>query len=286
MALEIAAGDYRLIAAPARGGSILSFTWRGQPVMRETEGEDILDVACFPLVPYSNRIAGGRFPWRGREVVVPVNWPAVDPRNPIHGYGWLSAWEVAAASADRLRLIHDHDGAAWPWPYRAELLYALGEAGLTVRLALTNTGSEPMPAGLGFHPYFPRDAQTRYIGLHRGEWQRGDDPLPTVLDQRAEAADWWDGEPVGARVLDTVFAGREGPLRIVWPERGMAVTIAPSPALGHTAVYVPGDADWFCVEPVSHLTDALNGRDPEAPMAALEPGDTIAAEMHLGAEPL
>lgn len=255
--------------------------------MRETTGPGILDVACFPLVPFSNRIADGRFVWQGngqdKAIALPPNAPAVDARHPLHGYGWLAAWDVADAGADRLRLVHAHEDDVWPWPYRAELDFTLDAEGLTVRLSLTNLGAEAMPAGLGFHPYFPRTETTRYCGLHRGEWHGGDDPLPVTLDQRTAAIDWWDGKPVWTRPVDTIYAGREGLLEITWPERRLAATIAPTANLPFTTVYVPHDADWFCVEPVSHLTDAVNRRDPDAPMPLLEPGETAATEMRISA---
>lgn len=249
--------------------------------MRETTGPGILDVACFPLVPFSNRIADGRFTWQGKAVALPPNAPAVDPRHPLHGYGWLAAWDVAEAQPGHVRLVHELSDDAWPWPYRAQLDYVLDPDGLTARLALTNPGGEAMPGGLGFHPYFPRARTTRYHGLHRGEWRNGADPIPAKLDARAEAIDWWGGQPVGTRPVDTVYTGREGLLEIGWPDRAMTLTIAPSSALSCTTLYVPGDADWFCVEPVSHATDAVNPHPGGEPMAALVPGAKMTARMRL-----
>ena len=51
--------------------------------------------ASFPLVPYVNRIRGGRFTFRGREVRLAPNM-AGDP-SPLHGQGWLSPWQVERA---------------------------------------------------------------------------------------------------------------------------------------------------------------------------------------------
>ena len=50
--------------------------------------ENVLDAASFPLVPYVNRIRGGRFTFRGREVRLAPNM-AGDP-SPLHGQGWLN----------------------------------------------------------------------------------------------------------------------------------------------------------------------------------------------------
>jgi len=281
--IAIAAGDYRLTAAPGRGGSILALTWREQQVLREAAGADVLDVGCFPLVPWSNRIAGGRFDWNGRAITLSPNFPTVDPRNPLHGFGWLSEWTVTEAVADLLRMEHVCPGGEWPWAYRAELVYALGDAGLTSRLALTNLAAEPMPAGLGFHPYFPRSAETCYLGLHRGEWESGTDGLPIRLDERERAIDWWNGKAVGARAVDTVYTGRECALLLCWPDRGLALRIDCSDNLSCTSVYVPEGADWFCVEPVSHITDAVNrARDRAGDkdgMVVLQAGETMVAEL-------
>ncbi|WP_281421656.1 aldose 1-epimerase [Aquisediminimonas profunda] len=281
--IEIASGDYRLTVAPSRGGSILAFEWRGQQLMREAAGPEILDVACFPLVPFSNRIVSGRFDWQGRPVSLSPNLPAVDPYNPLHGYGWLSEWIVSEVTYDTLRLHQLYLGKEWPWPYRAELVYALDDGGLTSRLALSNLADEAMPAGLGFHPYFPRTSATRYLGLHYGEWQSDASGLPTTLDERDRAIDWWNGAAVGTRNVDTVYAGRIGALQLFWPDRNLAVQIDCSENLSLTSVYVPHSADWFCVEPVSHMTGAVNRQEVSGAISVLQPNDAMVAEMRLQA---
>ena len=61
----------RLALAPGRGGAIHEFKWRGRDVLRPTPlglGDDPLDTSCFPMVPYVNRVAQGRFEFAGRAV--------------------------------------------------------------------------------------------------------------------------------------------------------------------------------------------------------------------------
>src|SRR5207249_4729919 len=128
-----------------------------------------------------------------------------------------------------------------------------------------------MPAGLGFHPYFERSPATRYRGMHRGDWQNSPDCLPLSLTEFPTPRDWWNGEPVGTRTVDTVYTGRDGPLRIDWPERRMGLVMEPSDSLPFTVVYTPEDADFFCVEPVSHMTDAVNRTGGDSGLAWLEP---------------
>jgi aldose 1-epimerase len=92
--LELAAGDYRLVLQAKLGGSVATFHWRDKPVFRPACGPSVLDTACFPLAPFSNRIAHGRFSFGGREVALAPNFPDSDHPHPLHGFGWLAAWET------------------------------------------------------------------------------------------------------------------------------------------------------------------------------------------------
>jgi aldose 1-epimerase len=53
-----------------------------------------------------------------------------------------------------------------------------------------------------------------------------------------------------------VFTGRSGAIRMRWPTH--ILTMMPADDLAFTVVYVPPGEDYFCVEPVSHMTDAIN----------------------------
>ncbi|WP_158241501.1 aldose 1-epimerase [Novosphingobium sp. TH158] len=284
--IELGNAACRLVLDPDRGGSIVAFEWNGNAVMRQACGPGVLDAACFPLVPFSNRIAQGRFTFEGKEITIAPNFPGTGNQpHPMHGFGWLANWTVAQSAPDRAVLAHEYDGGEWPGPYHAEQVFTLLPQGLEVELAVTALGNDPMPAGLGFHPYFPRDADTVYHGLHRGEWQTGNDGLPRSLLLKDRAVDWWHGQPVGGRTVDMVYTMREGMLRISWPSRGMAVTIDPDPLLSCTTVYVPEGETFFCVEPVSHRTDAINARGLDR-MRVLQPGETLKAGMRLRIQPL
>jgi aldose 1-epimerase len=247
-----------LVIDPERGGSLARFDWCGEPLFRPACGPTIFDSACFPLVPFSNRIARGRFGWEGRDVTLAPNFPGGDHPHPLHGMGWLSAWQVSEADEASAILSHDHAAGDWPWAYRAEQRMTLSARGFEHRLRVINLSQEPMPAGLGFHPYFPQTEATIYHGLHLGEWTNDEGGLPLKLRRRERACDWWQGQPVATRHVDTVYVGRQGPLLVTWPERRLKLSISPSAELADTVVYNPGYGDFFCVEPVSHATDALN----------------------------
>lgn len=273
LTLELIAGDYRLVLAPALGGTISDFEWREEALFRSTCGPSVLDTACFPLVPFSNRIAFGQFEFGGRKVTLTPNFPGLDNPHPLHGFGWLSAWDVVRASPRRAVISHRHAGGEWPWAYAAEQEFLLAGSGFRHILRVKNLSDEIMPAGLGFHPYFPRTPHSTYRGLHCGEWQNSPDGLPLGSLQHDRAVDWWQDRPIDTRAVDTVYTGRDGPLQIGWPERRLALGIKPCDDLPFTVVFTPQEADFFCVEPVSHATGALNRPDGGG-MWRLRPGQT------------
>src|SRR3954453_4893785 len=101
--ISLAAGPLRLELSPSIGGAISAFEWigegRARPILRKcnTPLEKVLDAACFPLIPYVNRIRGGSFTFRGREVRLIPNMAG--DASPLHGQGWLNRWSVERQDA-------------------------------------------------------------------------------------------------------------------------------------------------------------------------------------------
>src|SRR6476620_7687444 len=157
--IELCAGRLELALNPSIGCAISAFEWvdggASRPILRKCHRplEKVLDAACFPLVPYVNRIRGGHFNFRGRDVRLRPNM-AGDP-TPLPGQGWLHPWRVEGSTRFTARLCYDHDPGEWPWSYAAVQEFSLDEHGLSARLTCRNTSAAPMPCGLGFHPYFP-----------------------------------------------------------------------------------------------------------------------------------
>lgn len=272
--------EFHLLVDPDLGGSVRSLTWYGKEIFYPGTSTTVLDGGMFTLVPFSNRISGSSFDFEGRKVRLSANHPSNSAEPVIHGYGWILPWHVISSSACAIEMRLEPFRCEWPWKFRANLRIELRRGSAIFELTVTNFDQKRMPVGLGFHPYFPRNKLTRYCGLHQGEWQVSQDRLPTSLTLRSQAIDWWDGEPVWTREVDTVYTNRQGELRIDWPDRGFGVAVQPSADLPFTTVYTPKDQDFFCVEPVSHPTDAVN-RDEGKYLQVLEPGQNWSCWMQI-----
>ncbi len=282
--LTLAAGDLRLVLAPALGGAIAGFAAADFALMRESPpaADEAHLLSCYPLVPFSNRIAGGAFTFAGRRHQL-NRLPRFAP-HAIHGEGWRHQWRVAAASADSASLLFEHDASesgSWPFPFRAEQHFSLTENALVIRLVVVNAGAAAMPAGMGLHPYFPRHGGV-VLGFRAGSvWRNGADHLPAARSRPPPEWRFDPPRPLGAPGLDNCFAGWSGGACISWPAAGRGLAIAADACFAHAVVYTPAGGDDFAFEPVSHMNDALNRMESvtDHGLVVLAPGAELAGSV-------
>lgn len=270
------AGPWEAGLLPSLGGAIAYLTCDGRDVLRRApEGvDDPLATGCFPLVPYANRIAHGRFSFAGEAHRLPLNFG--DHPHSLHGIGWQSPWTTSmTGEAEAVMALRHAGGGGWPWPFRAEQRLALDDEGLTVSLLLMNEGDRTMPAGLGFHPYFPRDASTRLTMSTRRMWEGDETMIPTRSVAADALGDWSAGAGFPDRLIDNSFDGWTGHATIDGAD-GVTRIVAIGARTVH--LYVPPGETFLCVEPVSHLPDALN---QDFAIDTLDPGETLALKMRI-----
>jgi aldose 1-epimerase len=254
----------RLDVAPQLGGGITRFDWCSEgalePVFRRCEHVraqmDPNELACYPLVPYSNRIAAGRFRFGGRDIEVPRNRDG-EPL-PIHGDGWLVPWQVEASEAGRVRLVLDRSDGA-PYAYRAAITYALDDATLAMTLEVENAGRDPMPFGLGVHPFLARDASTELSAPASGLWLCGDDWLPVRHVPAPPAWQFGVAYPLPDKLVNHAFSGWSGRASVAWERRRLSLAICAN--TDYYVLYTPPGKDFFCFEPVDHPINAVNLSD-------------------------
>ena len=259
--LTLRAGRLELDVLPAVGGSIARFDalapdGRRQPLLRGTaeDYDDVLGAACFALVPFANRVRGGRFLCDGQEIRLARN--LAGDASPLHGQGWRAAWSVASAQDDRLELVYAHDAGEWPWRYEARQRIALSPEGLSIDLCCRNLSASAMPCGLGLHPYYPCTKDTVLDTGVSSAWTVDADVLP-VAEVPATGRYGLRNRPICGQDLDNGFAGWDGAARIIWPERALSLQLASADA-AYFQVYAPAQGGFFAAEPVQNANAALN----------------------------
>lgn len=267
------------------GMTDLSMRTRGDawvPLMRPTPvGPTWFNsLACYHLAPWSNRISQAWFRYGGRERTLRPDWP---DGSAIHGDAKARPWRLLDRSPNSARFAYhsrESKDTNWPWRYGTQVRYELRGQSVRIELTLRNEGSQPFPAGLGFHPFWQRRVlgEEAVITLRTKGRYPADQMIPTgpaVRDALSEGL--CAGQTLGNVELDEIFAGFDGNARIAWGP--VHVDYECSPDLGHAVIYAyaadgqPGD--FFCLEPVTMLNDGfkLKGKGwPGTGVRDLAPG--------------
>ncbi|MGE8188037.1 aldose 1-epimerase [Pseudomonas sp. NPDC086278] len=270
-----------LTLAPELGGSLVNWTVRstGQPLLRHNDAQALSTglpgkLGCYPLVPWSNRIAGGGFD-------CPDGWLALTPNSltdplPIHGSAWQQPWAVLSQSNDEIVLQLD---SATPFAYRARQRFQLSEGRLTVQLEVTHLAEQAAWHGLGLHPYFPRTANTRLQAKAERVWLCDGSKLPTEQVELPVEWDFQALQALPASLVDNGFCDWDGHCLIEQPDLGYTLECQATGS-DYYLLYCPVGPAFFCIEPVSHPVNAhhLPGRPG---LRLLEQGQSIALTFSL-----
>ncbi len=257
---------------PSLGGSVAAWQIDGPDgrradLWRSWDGRtaDLYRMASFAMVPWSNRISCGGFFHAGRFHPMQLN-RAGEPY-PIHGDGWLQPWSLRQPAPDTLEMaLHSDRFQGNPYHYECVQTFRLVPGGLDQSVLVRHLGPEPLPYGLGLHPWFPRTPDTRISAPVQGVWLCGSDPLPTRhTEWFPEGWNLNGGISAHGNLIDNAYTGWGGTARIAWPERGLQLT-ARMPDFERDGgagrhfclVYRPPEGPAFCFEPITQPIDAFN----------------------------
>ncbi|NPD67187.1 aldose 1-epimerase [Lichenicola cladoniae] len=282
--LELKAGQSVLGLRPDIGGAVGFWIREGKDVLHPVIDPNLVAqkgqaVAAYPLIPFSNRIANGRFEFEGEQFQLDRNFGG-EP-HAIHGNAWERAWDVVSQGPAQATLSLDHapprdPPGQWPFCYHAEIDYALRDDGLTVTIRVRNTDHRAQPVGLGFHPFYPRGTDLEIGFSAASVWEVGQDSLPA---ERLAVEGDWSFAPMRAvegAALDNCYAGWGGSVFLRWPVRGLSLTMSAASPFDHLVVYTPPGRPYIAAEPASNMTDAINRPDiPDRGLAILQPGETL-----------
>ncbi len=220
---------------------------------------------AYPMVPFAGRIDRGRFTFDGQDYHLTPNMDD----HAIHGTAFRSKWKETAPNELSLDL-----GPDWPLggsvSHRGTLDAHTNSNRGYLSLELTVTATEqPMPAMVGWHPWFLRQLQpggaTAQLQLPNFDsiqmYEVGDDMIPTGRLVCPPTPGPWDHP----------FRNVAEPIVIEWPGE---LTLSLSSTCDHWVIYDhPEHA--FCVEPQSGPPNIFNpdrfDREPDV----IAPGESL-----------
>jgi galactose mutarotase-like enzyme len=255
------------------------------------------------LLPFANRITGRELA-ETREIETPIggairrlprNWGGKAPG--ARGYamhGLILAERFADLDRDGGRIAGRRAfgsfGGRWPSSTEVEIAWRLADGGLELAVTARNRGAEPLPMGIGWHPWFAlpsgrrEQARLRIPASRRALANDYDEVLPTgeIAAVAGTPYDFRQGRALGGLYLDDCFTGLEpGPLAVELtdPASGLGLRlITASPAVKAVQVYAPLDRPVVVIEPQFNLADPFSpvwAEGVDTGMAPLEPGQAV-----------
>jgi aldose 1-epimerase len=241
------------------------------------------------LAPWPNRLGDGSYEWRGVRAQAALDEPQL--RNAIHGLVRWMPWTMEAHAQNVVSLrcgLRPTPG--YPWSLDLQVEYRLGRDGLVVTTTASGVSAEPVPFGLGFHPYLTAGGETvdtTLLEIPADQWLVLDSrSLPTgeLTPVDGTETDFRRARPVGSTRLDMAFTGlrRDGAgmatARLEEPSTGRGVELWADDRFRYLMCYT-GDTlgeerlrrTAVAVEPMTCPPDAFRSRRD---LVVLDPGDT------------
>jgi aldose 1-epimerase len=228
------------------------------------------------LAPWANRLDGDAYWVNGMKYLLNPglgNFRRDSHQKPIHGLlNYSPDWEVVSVAADdrsasvtsRLEFArHPEMMAQFPFAHTISMTHTLAAGVVRVDTAIDNQSVEPLPVGIGFHPYFhlddaPRDQWKVHLAA-RDHMILSDQLIPTGEHKPMEFADPY---PLAGSQLDDVFSslvrGADGTAQFWVQGARQRITVVYGPKYTVAVVYAPPGRDFICFEPMAAITNAFN----------------------------
>ncbi len=268
----LASSAVELTVLPQRGARLHRLRVDGHDVLRTPSDARSYDDepffwGAFVMAPWCNRLTAEPAPFRGRRVDLPANFR---DGSAIHGQVYERAWSVDGEGAYSISA----GGNGWPWLYRVGLrLRVLAERTLRIEQSLTNISDEPMPGGVGIHPWFRSPVQVAVNGgaVHPTNSDRVPaEPAAGRLDLRQprELPDGIDG-------AWTELAEPAAELR--WPQFDLRAVMRVEGRQRYIVAASPPDVDAVAIEPQTHAAFGLSRllRGEGGGLTLIEPGEQL-----------
>ena len=264
--LHLSAGAASATVVPAGGARIGSLEVAGRELL-VTEAASPYGWGIFPMVPFAGRIRRGIVRFRGHTYTLPTTLPP----HAIHGTLSDATWTVLGAPRVDHVVLTAALGA--PWPFRGRVIHRVRLEPSALHASLELDAEEPMPAWVGWHPWFRRSVEGA-----RDEVELRVEP-GWMLARDGEGIPAGERVRPGPRPWDDAFTGlREAP-RLRWPG---VVELTVESSCRYWVIY-DEEPHGICVEPQTAPPDSVNWMPEEAVL--VEPGRPLIATLTLRWKP-
>ena len=245
--------------APKMGASITKFrnVKSGKDIFRPfSNKKKIIKKNCyfsgyFATVPYFGAIQKKTFLYRNRYISLPKTHP-LEP-DTIHGEGWVSEWKIKSKSKISSELVYIHDGKkGFPFKYRVNQEFFLINKSLCINIAITNIDNESFNCGIGFHPWFNIDKNSK---IYSNSFTYIKELKKKIYKKKIFSRKKFLN--LNKCKIDKTFINWNGKAKLVI-NKDTTIEIKNKKNINNLHVYSPPKEIFFCKEPVTNISDAYN----------------------------
>ena len=250
--VRLASGSIEVVVLPEAGARLHRLRAFGHDLLPTPDDHamhlrDPFSWGAYVMAPWCNRIDA-------EPVVVGPHRVELGPNfsdgSAIHGQVYDRPWQW---SGDGTFTV-EAGGDGWPWRYEVMQQIEIGDRSLRLDYRLINRSPDPMPAGLGVHPWFIKPVLVAIRGdavhpMNSGIQARAE-PVAGPFDLRALAPMPPD--------LDATWTELGTPqVELVWPAMGVGATMRITAPTIYVVATSPANRDAVAVEPQTHAVQGL-----------------------------
>lgn len=250
--LTLASDAIEAVLLPALGARLHRLRVFGHDLLRTPDdlgayAREPFFWGSFVMAPWCNRIQAGRTRFDSREIRVDLNFP---DGTVIHGQVYGRRWDRQPDGTLRVQA----GGDGWPWEYEVTLRIEIDDQTLRLDHTLTNLSAEPMPAGIGIHPWFvcPAEIRIRAAAVYPRNPDSAAEPEPV-----AGPFDLRQPRPMPDGLDATWTEVGTPPVELAWPNQGVSATMRVTAESIYIVAASPAALDAIAVEPQTHAPQGL-----------------------------
>ena len=207
----------------------------------------------FPLFPIANRVKGNSYLIDDERIYLPKT--SFDKKEYLHGCGWNNEWQVVTQNLNSVHLALNYEHKISGYKLKADLIYELIDNTFMCKLSITCLNKAKRLYGLGFHPYFEIDRDTKLKFLATGFFAEDENNFLCDLSENIpDVFNYSNLKSLAPNYVNHCYKGVSGLIL----HRGNGLKINMHSNLPYLMMYhVPGK-NFIALEPQSHEVDGCN----------------------------
>ena len=271
---------------PAYGLNLLELQLNGQSLLDAYTDASALKTGTWYkntlLFPFPNRLKNGQYTQNGKTYQFPINEEST--QSALHGFGNTVAFDVTKTiiMEDFVEVYARYEDQGerpyYPFSFCLEVKMRLSDRdGFRMDLSFQNTGTQSLPVGLGWHPYFTFGESVGQLKLKLPPCRKveiDEQMIPTGATisfnsfsqlQQIKTTNFdncFELEPSDSPIAEAIIESSKGRLRY-WQESGVG-------RFPFLQVFTPPKRESIALEPMTCNIDGFNNQDGLVVLAAGE----------------